>query len=180
MTQLVDLAKDLVRACMRVKPDQLRVSRSNARKAVLAELRAVRDHLDQVYPMVAKVPAPRKARRTDVQKFRDLVRDDYAIVSGHTLEALAVQRVLFHKTKAFTLGVDGRSYGSAVWAPKWTIYLYLNGRVGAIRCYYARTPGYGPTALAALKAAVRLSGISEPGVSHSQVLLKEIVCPKAP
>lgn len=113
MNAIAENARGLFRALGKLLPDQGRVARNNARRAVLRELKRVRAGMDRDFPVVPKAIVER-ARLKPELRVRRLARMGYAplpmVESRSRLASLAVAGI--RPIKAFS---------REIWVPTWVL-----------------------------------------------------------
>ena len=121
--RLEDALWDADTAFKRLKPEQGRLARRNARDAMLKALRKARKTLDEEFPLERKPVKRRKRRKHPLDDFAEIRNSDM-----QRLLLAGIRRTQFkHRSRqsdisfAIRKGRDPKQLDKFYWAPKWIV-----------------------------------------------------------
>ena len=167
--KLADWLKQLQRATRTLDHTQGRIARRNARQRVKQATRGLLRALDNEYPLIklASDEHKHRARKTLVQRCRELVRDGWVIVQSTELLGLAAELHLpVRRTPSGMVEDRGKEkrWARATWIPGWVAHYAPNKS----QLLLARKNA---TMIQAANAAIRLGSL------EGKLKAGEIVCP---
>lgn len=86
---LAEAIRDVERAARMLAPEQGRIARRNARRRMLAALKAARIAMDAAFPAVRPEGRKRRKARTPAQQLTDLLKDGWVEVSSGEVATVA-------------------------------------------------------------------------------------------